>query len=137
MDYKQIFLNEEAVPVSPMDQQEPEMSDEDIWNNSNKEIVDDESLTNQFSVEGLPVDISEDYVNRIQGWRENIDQVADKIEEIYQFATENADKPGAGEIFSTIGGLVEKIMTDFGTLNGHLRSLGNKVKVSLNRNKDK
>ncbi len=145
MDYKRVFtriLTESPYPVSTMDQgmgdgQPPMPSDEEAWNQNNKNIVDNEELSNQFSVEGLPVNVTEKYVSKIADWRQNIEQVADKMEEIYTFATESADKPGAGEIFSSIGGLVEGIMTDFGTLNGQLRSLGNKIKVSMKRAQEK
>jgi len=67
------------------DGQPPMPSDEEAWNQNNKNIVDNEELSNQFSVEGLPVNVTEKYVSKIADWRQNIEEVADKMEEIYTF----------------------------------------------------
>lgn len=140
MDYKKIFktvlteeAGEERIPVSPTDQEPAEVSDADHWNDSNPGIVDNEELGGQFAVEGLPEDITASYVNKIGEWREGINGVSSKLEEIYGFATDNADKPGAGEIFNIIGSGVESLITDLGTLEGQLKTLGKKIELSSKR----
>jgi hypothetical protein len=138
-DYKKIFLGEDVNDgMSNVETGTGEPpSDSDQWAQSNQNIVNNPDVSKQFEVEGLPADITGEYVKKIENWRGNLTAVSQKLEEIYKFATDNADKPGAGEIFDSIGGLVEKIMTDFGTLEGQLRSLGAKIKVSINRENEK
>ena len=139
-DYKKLFMEaNEPVNMAPpaTEAPAPEVSDTDHWNAANPEIANNEELANQFNVEGLPADVTQQYVEKIKNWRDNIEKVSAGMEDIYKFASENADKPGAGEIFSSIGGLVEGIMTDFGTLEGQLRSLGNKINVAMKRENEK
>ena len=139
-DYKKIFLREDA-PVNmtppPEGDQPPVGNDADEWQASNQPIVNNPELAGKFDVEGLPADISQQYAEKIEHWRKNVANVSDKLEEIYKFAADNVDKPGASEIFSSIGRTVENIMTDLGTLEGQLRSLSNKVKVAVQKDNEK
>ena len=144
MDYKKLFLTEDYEDFDGQGMEEPTNvspeelgSDDEVWGQNNPDIVNDQDLNGQFDVEGLPADMSEEYVSKIQNWKGTIENVSGELTEVYAFATENADKAGAGEIFNTIGSEVEKIVTDLGTLNGHLNTLGNKIKLAMKRDSAK
>lgn len=129
--FKKLLL-EQPANVSP-----PEMTDTDHWQNANPEIMDNEDLASQIDVEGIDVDMGEEYIEKIKDWNQKIGQVSDFLDNIHQFAAQRANDPGASEIYSGIGNIVESLLTDLGTLSGHFRTLGNKVRLSMQREQEK
>ena len=129
------LLTEEPVPVSPQDQEYS--PDESAWRTNNKDIVDNEELSGRFDVEGMSVDMGEKYTEKIQQWRNDISQMENMMESIHKFAADKADQPGSGELYSSIGSLVEGILTDLGTLTGDLRTLGSRVRIAMRRDNEK
>lgn len=141
MDYKKLFLRKlnEEMGTDPNQGTPPPQapSDGDVWRDNNPGIAGNEQMSSQFEVEGMPVDVAENYIQKIEEWRSEFDQVTDKLAEVYKFAAGKADQPGSGEIFKSIGSLVEGLTTNLGTLNGQLRTLGDKIRVSMNRENKK
>ena len=138
--YKKIFgktlLREmegaEPVNVSPETTEAPR-SDEDVWKSQNPKIVDNEQLAGKFNVEGLPEEMVQQYSQKIDTWRDGINEVSKKFEEIYDFATQNAEKAGADRIFAEVGDIVETVLTSLGTLEGKLKFLGKKVNLAVSK----
>lgn len=133
MDYKSVFqrslISEKPVDTTP--------ADSDIWTQQNQTINDNPDLKAQFDVEGVPAEEADKYIKKVNAWQEVCQKTSQHLEEVYAYASKEADKPGASEIYSSIGRLVEKITRDLGTLGGQLRTLGNKVKVSIKKENEK
>jgi len=137
MKYEQFFkhmLTETPVNVSPQDNEIP---DGDVWAEQNPEIQENPELSGQFDVKDISVDMGEEYTQKIKAWREKLNVTTDDLEEMHRFAVRIADEPGAGEIHSAVGSIVERLITDLSTLDGHLRTLADKVVLAMRREKAK
>ena len=88
MDYKSIFiksLNEELGQQGLNNQPaiEPQKpNDGDVWKQNNPGIADNPEINGKFDVAGLPVDMMENYSNKINQWRQDAEQMTVKLEEV-------------------------------------------------------
>lgn len=137
-DYKSIFtqLLREDMPVN-VSPPKNQMSDSDYFSAANPDFEDNPELANKFETDGVSVDMAQEYMSKIQSWQGNLEQADSVLKNIYEVAAKNADDPGAGEIYSSIGSLIEGMLTDLGTLSGHLKTLGHRVQISMKRDRAK
>jgi len=143
--YSQVFIKEfikedvaPGVPApSPAPMQNAPQNDEEVWASQNPKIVDNPALAKQFNTEGIPEEVIQRYSEKIGSWKEGIVKTSQKFEEIYDFATKNAETPGADKMFSEIGEIVESILTNLGTLEGKLKFLDKKINLAVSKENKK
>ena len=139
-EFRNAFLRvlNEAVPapvnVSPQQPEEP--SDSDVWSNKNPGVKE-KGLEGQFNVEGIPPEVEQQYTAKIKGWRQEIAQMSQTCEQIYDFASQTSEKPGADTIFAEVSRCVETLLSSIGELEGKMKYLGQKVNVLIARDAKK
>jgi hypothetical protein len=126
-EYKDVFsqvLNEEISNGE-------ELSDGDAWAAGNKSIVDDANVARQFDVEGLPKDLSAQYLRMVESFKSEVQRTAKVFVKLYEFSTKSSSAKGGGQIYATTGKAVNKLTTDLGTLDGLLSTLKADITMDL------
>ena len=132
---KKRMIKEDMPPV--MASPEEEISDSDVWAGNNENIAGNEDLNGKFDVKGIPPEVHQQYAENIASWNQEVGQMSDTLEQIYDFATKTAEKPGADHIFNEVSKTVEELLTSVGTLQGKMKYLGKKVNVLIARDAKK
>jgi hypothetical protein len=111
-------------------------SDTDVWSKMNPKIKE-KGLEGQFNVEGIPEETINQYTEKIDQWKAEFTKMSTTLEQVYDFATETAQKPGADSIFAETGRLVEELLTGIGTLEGKMKFLAKKIMVAIDKDNKK
>lgn len=125
-DYKKLFLS-----VLNEEDAGQDIPDSEVWASQNPDAGE------AFNTKGVDKQKAEAYSAKIQSWMKDAEDMSNKLAEVHNFAAENATKTGADKIYSSIGNLISKITTDLGTLHGNLRTLDNKIRVTIRQDEIK
>lgn len=138
--FKQIITEADiptsAAPINPTPAEQLTPNDADVWASSNPKIKE-KGLEGQFDVEGIPEETINQYTEKINVWKAEFAKMSQTLEQIYDFATETAQKPGADSIFAETGRLVEELLTGIGTLEGKMKFLSKKIMVAIDKDNKK
>ena len=146
MNYRRIFLsnlnennNNTKKYKSPLKEDNEigsdmtNMSDDEIWKQSNPELFDDPNLARPFEVAGLDRKEVEKYSEIIAKWAEGIDNAIEQLAQIVKFAAgeklENA--PGSDQ-FSVLIKDAPRLKSDLSAFKSQVEDLAETVKLAIN-----
>lgn len=143
MNYENLFkktllkeedFNMQSAGASVAPEQGPDFgSDEDAWNASNPDIVDNEDLSSQFDTVGLDRAEIEKYSEIIAQWGEGIQTAIEQLAQIVKFAAGEklANAPGS-EQFSTLIKDAPRLKKELSAFKSQVEDLAETVKLAIN-----
>lgn len=137
MDYEKFFKKallseEETVNMTPSETEDIASSDEQAWQQSNPEIVDNEDLASKFEVEGLNQAEIEKYSEVIGTWGKSIQNVIDQLAQIIKFSAGErlAEAPGS-EQFNALIKKAPGLKSDLSAFKSQVEDLQQTVKLAI------
>lgn len=129
--FKRTILKE-ADAVLPTQQTETPPEDSQVWDEQNPDIVNDDSINNEFDVQGLDRAEIEKYSEIIEKWKTGINTAIEELAQVIKFtANEKLMEAPGSEQFSKIVKIAPGIKEELSGLKSHIEDLSVIVKLSI------